>query len=185
VLFDRHFDTVYRYLERRVGRDGADELPADVFRLAFEQRSRFRPLHESALPWLYGFATRLVLKRWRSEGRHLRALARLDAAPLERATAVRDRHQLGAQVAGAAACAWIERWLAARRGADEAVELQAVATMATSHNWTALREMDADGDYPEVLWEYADAMTTGAPVGGGKPVSVEKGYRAALGFDDS
>jgi RNA polymerase sigma-70 factor, ECF subfamily len=79
VLFDRHFATIHRYLERRIGRDGADELAGEVFRIAFEQRRGFRPLHESALPWLYGLATNLVLKRWRGEMRRLRALARLEA----------------------------------------------------------------------------------------------------------
>jgi RNA polymerase sigma-70 factor, ECF subfamily len=76
ILFDRHFATIHRYLERRVGRDGADELSAEVFRIAFEKRARFRALHESALPWLCGLATKLMLKRWRGERRHLRALAR-------------------------------------------------------------------------------------------------------------
>jgi RNA polymerase sigma-70 factor, ECF subfamily len=76
ILFDRHFATIHRYLERRVGRDGADELVAEVFRIAFERRARFRALHESALPWLYGLATNLMLKRWRGERRHLRALVR-------------------------------------------------------------------------------------------------------------
>jgi RNA polymerase sigma-70 factor (ECF subfamily) len=80
VLFDRHFATIHRYLERRIGAESADELAGDVFRIAFEQRHRFRPLHESALPWLYGLATNLMLKRWRGERRRLRALARLDAA---------------------------------------------------------------------------------------------------------
>jgi len=80
VVFDRHFATIHGYLERRVGRDAADELSGDVFRIAFEQRSKFRPLHESALPWLYGLATNLVLKRWRGETRRLRALARLEGA---------------------------------------------------------------------------------------------------------
>jgi RNA polymerase sigma factor (sigma-70 family) len=79
VLFDRHFATIHRYLERRIGAEGADELAGDVFRIAFEQRARFRPLHESALPWLYGLATNVMLKRWRSERRRLHALARLDA----------------------------------------------------------------------------------------------------------
>src|SRR2546428_12803472 len=80
VFFDRHFATIHRYLERRIGAESADELAGDVFRIAFEQRHRFRPLHESALPWLYGLATNLMLKRWRGERRRLRALARLDAA---------------------------------------------------------------------------------------------------------
>jgi len=80
VVFDRHYATIHRYLERRIGRDGADELSGEVFRIAFEQRKRFRPVRESALPWLYGLATNLMLKRWRGERREARAVARLDAA---------------------------------------------------------------------------------------------------------
>jgi RNA polymerase sigma factor (sigma-70 family) len=86
LLFDRHFVTIHRYLERRIGTDSADELAAEVFRIAFEQRRRFRPLHESALPWLYGVATNLLLKRRRRERRHLRALTRLEASA--------DRHSI-------------------------------------------------------------------------------------------
>lgn len=78
AVFDRHFATIHRYLERRAGRDAADELAGEVFRVAFEHRQRFRPVYESALPWLYGLATNLLLKRRRSERRGLRALARLD-----------------------------------------------------------------------------------------------------------
>ena len=51
-------------------------LAGDVFLTAFAQRDRFRPLHESALPWLYGLASNLLLKHWRTERRHLRALSR-------------------------------------------------------------------------------------------------------------
>jgi RNA polymerase sigma factor (sigma-70 family) len=80
VVFDRHFATIHRYLERRVGRDGADELAGEVFRIGFEQRRRFRPVHESALPWLYGLATNLTLKHWRGDARAARALARLQAS---------------------------------------------------------------------------------------------------------
>ena len=77
IVFDRHFGTIHRYLERRIGRDGADELSAEVFRIAFERRDRFRPVHQSALPWLYGLATNLLLKHWRRERRNMHALARL------------------------------------------------------------------------------------------------------------
>ena len=35
-------------------------------------------MHESALPWLYGLATNVMLKRWRGETRHARAVARLE-----------------------------------------------------------------------------------------------------------
>ena len=78
IVFDRHFATIHRYLERRAGRDAADELSGEVFRIAFERRKHFRPMHESALPWLYGLATNLMLKRWRSVERQTRALGRLE-----------------------------------------------------------------------------------------------------------
>jgi RNA polymerase sigma factor (sigma-70 family) len=99
VVFDRHFATIHRYLERRVGRDGADELAGEVFRIAFEQRDRFRPAYESALPWLYGLTTNLLLKHWRRERRRLRALARLDGSrepPLADLAHVDERIAAGA-----------------------------------------------------------------------------------------
>ena len=77
IIFDRHFDTIHRYLDRRAGRDAADDLAGEVFRIAFEQRRRFKPLHESALPWLYGLATNVLLKHWRLGAREERALERV------------------------------------------------------------------------------------------------------------
>jgi RNA polymerase sigma factor (sigma-70 family) len=77
-IFERHFAVIDGYLERRVGRDRADDLGAEVFRIAFQQRDRFRPLRETALPWLYGIASNIVHQEERSEMRRLRALARLE-----------------------------------------------------------------------------------------------------------
>jgi RNA polymerase sigma-70 factor (ECF subfamily) len=77
VIFDRHFDTIHRYVDRRAGRDAADDLAGEVFRIAFEQRRRFKPTHESALPWLYGLATNVLLKHWRAGAREERALERI------------------------------------------------------------------------------------------------------------
>jgi hypothetical protein len=83
----------------------------------------------------------------------------------------RDRYQLGARVAGAVACAWIER------GGDEAR-----GALATARRWPILNEMNAAGDYPEVLWQYADAFASGGDVAAGKPgVTVQDSYRDALG----
>jgi len=90
--------------------------------------------------------------------------------------AVHDRYQLGAAVSGQVACRWIESWIAARASGDAAAVARATAAMATSHRWTVLKEMDADGDYPEVLWEYADAMQTV-----GQTRSITDSYRSALG----
>lgn len=81
VIFDRHFDPIYRFFERRVGRDTADSLAGEVFRIAFERRDSYRTDGRSCLPWLYGIAGNLLLKERRREGRHFRALARLGARP--------------------------------------------------------------------------------------------------------
>ena len=77
ILFDRHAGLVYRYLARRVGAGEAEALVGEAFRIAFERRSAFDPTYESARPWLYGIATRLVAGHRRGEARRLRATAQL------------------------------------------------------------------------------------------------------------
>lgn len=77
AVFDRHAAAVHRYLLRRIGHDDADELCAEVFRIAFERRTTYDPTRPSAGPWLYGIATNLLARRRRREVRRLRALARL------------------------------------------------------------------------------------------------------------
>ena len=74
-IFERHFDAIHKYLHRRVGRDLADELAAETFVAAFERRASCRT-SDSALPWLYGIATNLLRRRFRTERRQLRAYAR-------------------------------------------------------------------------------------------------------------
>jgi RNA polymerase sigma factor (sigma-70 family) len=75
-LFDRHFDAIHRYLARRLGSDGADDVAATTFAVAFERRATFRD-HVDALPWLFGIATNLLRNEWRAERRALDALAQL------------------------------------------------------------------------------------------------------------
>jgi RNA polymerase sigma factor (sigma-70 family) len=76
AIFDRHFDIVHGYLARRVGADGADDLTAATFVVAFERRATFRD-HVSARPWLFGIATNLMRNEWRAERRALDALTGL------------------------------------------------------------------------------------------------------------
>jgi RNA polymerase sigma factor (sigma-70 family) len=82
-VFDRHARVVFRYLVRRIGPDDADTVLGEVFRIAFEKRATYDGRYESARPWLYGIATRLVAKHRRAEARRIRATARLAS---ERAT---------------------------------------------------------------------------------------------------
>jgi hypothetical protein len=94
---------------------------------------------------------------------------------------VHDRYQLGTKVAGAVACGWIDQWVAARKAGDAAAERSAVAALATARQWPLLRELNPQGDYPEVLWEIADGVANGGalPRGG----TVESTYVDALGCD--
>jgi RNA polymerase sigma-70 factor (ECF subfamily) len=81
VLYDRHAGLVFRFLVRRVGRDVADELLGDTFRIAFERRATYQSARPNARPWLYGIATNLVARHRRAEGRRLRAMSRVATTP--------------------------------------------------------------------------------------------------------
>ena len=76
VLFDRHFDAIHGYAQRRVGPDLADEIAAETFTRAFDRRRRYDTSREDARPWLLGIAANLLRRHWRSERRRLDAYAR-------------------------------------------------------------------------------------------------------------
>lgn len=101
AVFDRHFEAIHRYLARRAGRDVADDLTGDVFRIAFERRQRYDAARPDARPWLYGIATNVLRHHRRSGWRRWRAYARLggrDGAELPDTDAVVRR--LDAQALG-------------------------------------------------------------------------------------
>jgi RNA polymerase sigma factor (sigma-70 family) len=109
VLFDRHAPVIYRYIARRLGRDAADDLLAEVFLAAFQRRGYYDTTHRDARPWLYGIASRLIGRHRRDEVRFFRAIARTGvdpaAAPLadevtDRVAAQAARGQLAAAIAG-------------------------------------------------------------------------------------
>jgi RNA polymerase sigma-70 factor (ECF subfamily) len=80
VVYERHCDVVFRFLRRRVGDELAEDLAAEAWARAFRQRSRFRPEHETALPWLFGICSNLIADHRRAERRRLRALEQLAGA---------------------------------------------------------------------------------------------------------
>jgi RNA polymerase sigma factor (sigma-70 family) len=68
MIFDRHYDVVRIYVQRRLGHDDGEEVAASVFEWAFTHRDRFDDAtFSSAKPWLIGIANNLVR-------RHLRRL---------------------------------------------------------------------------------------------------------------
>lgn len=80
--FDRHVDTIHRYVARRAGEEVARDVTAETFRVALEQYERFDPGRGDERAWLYGIATNLLRRHWRAEQRRLRALVRLGGAPI-------------------------------------------------------------------------------------------------------
>jgi RNA polymerase sigma-70 factor, ECF subfamily len=79
LIYDRHAPALLRFLGRRVGAEVGEGLLAEAFRIAFERREAFDSGRASALPWLYGIASNLLLKHRRGEARRLRASARMAA----------------------------------------------------------------------------------------------------------
>jgi RNA polymerase sigma factor (sigma-70 family) len=97
LIYDRHAATVLRFLGRRVGAEVAEGLVGELFRIAFERRKTFDAARASALPWLYGIGSNLLLKHRRAEARRLRASARM-AAGLEAADRRASASALDARV---------------------------------------------------------------------------------------
>jgi RNA polymerase sigma factor (sigma-70 family) len=83
IVFDRHADSINRYLRRRVGKDAADELTSETFAQAFEHRQRYNESRPDARPWLYGIAHNLLRHHYRNEERDLRAYARTGVDPTQ------------------------------------------------------------------------------------------------------
>lgn len=76
-LFRLHADDVFSYAARRVGRDVASEVTSTTFKIALERVESFDPSVGGPRPWLFGIASNVIRGHWRSERRHLRALARV------------------------------------------------------------------------------------------------------------
>jgi RNA polymerase sigma factor (sigma-70 family) len=68
AIFDRHYDVVRVYAQRRVGMTDGEEIAASTFEQAFTQRDRFdTDTFGSARPWLIGIANNLIRRHVRHE----------------------------------------------------------------------------------------------------------------------
>ena len=104
LIYDRHAATLLRFLGRRAGAKVAEGLVGELFRIAFERRKTFEASRASALPWLYGIGSNLLLKHRRGEARRLRASARMaadEAADARASAAALDARLLFPRVADA------------------------------------------------------------------------------------
>ena len=59
-LYDTHARDLHRYLARRLDPVVADDLVAETFLVAWEQRARYDPGRGTARSWLFGIATNLL-----------------------------------------------------------------------------------------------------------------------------
>ena len=108
LLFRRHAAQIHAYAARRLGEPVADDVMAETFLAAFRHRARYDLSRQSARPWLYGIATRLIARHRRAEARAYSALARTGVDPvtesfadevITRVTALGARTQLAGALA--------------------------------------------------------------------------------------
>ena len=79
-IFDRHVGRVHGFVGFRVRRSEIDDVVAEVFRIAFEDRAKFDPAASSAAPWLLGIAANLVRRTHRNAERKYRAIERANTS---------------------------------------------------------------------------------------------------------
>ncbi|WBB78256.1 hypothetical protein O7606_18710 [Micromonospora sp. WMMD882] len=85
-----------------------------------------------------------------------------------------DTYQFGVEVIGRVGCGWIAEWLRAKEAGDDAAARRAVDALNGSRKWKVLRQMDVEGDWPEVFWETTDRVAAGR---------APDRYQEALGCD--
>jgi len=76
-----HAGDLFGFLARRVGRELAEDLLANIFEVAMGSIHTFDPSRGAMRGWLFGIASNLVRRHWRSEERRLHALARDAVTP--------------------------------------------------------------------------------------------------------
>lgn len=92
--FDRHSRDLGAYAARRVGPSLARDVVADTFRVACERIDGYDPRRGGERAWLFGIATNLIRRHWRTEERRLRIqaqAAQAEASPVDPLLRVEER----------------------------------------------------------------------------------------------
>ncbi len=119
VLYDRYAGQLFRYAYQRAGDQAAQDIVADTFLAAFQQRASFDPGRGDVRPWLFGILTRKLARHHRAEKARYRALARAASPEAEEGPA--DR--ITARVSAAALRGPLARALARLSAGDRDVLL--------------------------------------------------------------
>jgi RNA polymerase sigma-70 factor (ECF subfamily) len=78
LLFGAHYQAIYRYCVRRLGRSDAEDATADVFAVAWRRLDQMPP-DDKSRAWLFGVAYRVVGNQYRGRLRQSRLSTRLHA----------------------------------------------------------------------------------------------------------
>ena len=81
-LFEAHYDAIFRYCVRRLGRSDAEDAAADVFAVAWRRLDEM-PEGDTGRAWLFGVAYRVVGNQYRSRWRRTRLSNRLVASSID------------------------------------------------------------------------------------------------------
>jgi RNA polymerase sigma factor (sigma-70 family) len=98
-IFDRHVDDVFGFVARRVQREDAPDITADVFERAFRLRRRYDLSRRCALPWLRGIARNVIGDHLRTQRRRILVSTRdheveFETQAVERLLAGAASHQI-------------------------------------------------------------------------------------------
>jgi DNA-directed RNA polymerase specialized sigma24 family protein len=81
-LFDTHAQALFAYAARRLDSALAEDIVAETFGLAIQGAGRFDPALGNERAWLFGIASNLIRRHWRTEQRRLSALVRIHGYPI-------------------------------------------------------------------------------------------------------
>jgi RNA polymerase sigma-70 factor (ECF subfamily) len=124
AAFRANFQSVHRFLARRVGSALADDLAAETFAVAFRRRESFDASLGEVRAWLFGITTNLLRAHWREE-QHLLALeARIAGEPGPPPTENDDEA--------------LARWIAPRLARDLGLLSQDQRDVLLLHAWAEL-----------------------------------------------
>jgi RNA polymerase sigma factor (sigma-70 family) len=97
AIFDRYYRQIHGFAAQRLDRSLADDVAAETFLIAFDQRESYDLSRSDARPWLYGIAANLIARHRRAEARQYRALARARTDVVSEGPADRLATRLDAQ----------------------------------------------------------------------------------------